>query len=132
MKLIFCLDDNGGLSFNGRRQSRDRILIQDLLLSIGDAPLSVSPYSLPLFEGFERPIKVFEHPEEVADGYCFLECTDPAPYLPMCDEVAIYRWNRRYPDDLCFSQDMTGFAQWESYDFPGSSHEIITKEVWKK
>ena len=31
MKIIACLDDNNGLLFNNRRQSRDRVVIEDIL-----------------------------------------------------------------------------------------------------
>ena len=31
MKLIVCIDDNGGVAFNHRRQSRDRFLIDDII-----------------------------------------------------------------------------------------------------
>lgn len=31
MTLILCVDDRGGLSFNGRRQSQDRRVREDLL-----------------------------------------------------------------------------------------------------
>ena len=31
MKLIVCLDDNKGMMFNNRRQSRDRVLIENVL-----------------------------------------------------------------------------------------------------
>ena len=31
MTIIVCLDDKNGLSFNNRRQSRDKILIEDII-----------------------------------------------------------------------------------------------------
>lgn len=35
MILAFCVDDQGGLAFNHRRQSRDRALVVDLLAAAG-------------------------------------------------------------------------------------------------
>lgn len=35
MILAFCVDDQGGLAFNHRRQSRDRALVVDLLAAVG-------------------------------------------------------------------------------------------------
>jgi len=35
MILAFCVDDQGGLAFNHRRQSRDRGLMADLLAEAG-------------------------------------------------------------------------------------------------
>ena len=34
MKVIVCVDDNNGMMFNNRRQSRDRILIEDVVKSV--------------------------------------------------------------------------------------------------
>ncbi len=134
MKLIFCLDDNNGLAFNRRRQSRDQLLIHDLAQHINGERLLLSPYSIPLFEKETVDLIPAEHPalHAKARDYCFLECTDPAPYLAEADEVIIYRWNRRYPDDVCFTGSLEGFRCVLTYDFAGSSHEKITKEVWQK
>ena len=35
MNLIVCLDDSGGMRFNKRRQSRDSLLIKDLIEAYG-------------------------------------------------------------------------------------------------
>ena len=35
MKIIVCLDDYGGMLFNSRRQSRDRMLIDDIMMDLG-------------------------------------------------------------------------------------------------
>ena len=32
MKVIVCIDDNGGMLFNKRRQSRDRKVLEDISL----------------------------------------------------------------------------------------------------
>ena len=39
MNLIVCLDDKNGMAFNGRRQSRDRLLTEDLLQTVGESCL---------------------------------------------------------------------------------------------
>ena len=41
MKIIACLDDNNGLLFNNRRQSRDRVVIEDILKDCHNSKLSV-------------------------------------------------------------------------------------------
>jgi len=48
--------------------------------------------------------------------------------------VVCYRWNRHYPADQYFDIDLSamGFALSESEDFPGKSHEKITREVYVK
>ena len=49
MILIACVDDRGGMRFNRRRQSQDRLLRQDLLEEAGGRPVWLSPYSLKQF-----------------------------------------------------------------------------------
>lgn len=52
MTVILTLDDRGGMSFNGRRQSRDRLLIADLLSELrarGVTRLVLAPSSASLF-----------------------------------------------------------------------------------
>ena len=38
MILVICVDDKGGMAFNGRRQSMDRLLRADLLQTVGEGP----------------------------------------------------------------------------------------------
>ena len=49
MKLILCVDDKGGLAFNHRRQSRDRVLNEHILMHCGIHRLWISPYTAKLF-----------------------------------------------------------------------------------
>ena len=49
MKLILCVDDKGGLAFNHRRQSRDRVLNERILMHCGMHRLWISPYTAKLF-----------------------------------------------------------------------------------
>ena len=43
MTIVLCLDKNGGRSFNNRRQSRDRKLIDDLCDLAGEREIYMSP-----------------------------------------------------------------------------------------
>ena len=45
MKIIVCLDDGGGMTFNKRRQSRDRILLADIKAMTEGETLFASPFS---------------------------------------------------------------------------------------
>lgn len=134
MTLIVCLDDHGGMMFNRRRQSRDRVLIAELMAHIGDRRLVVSPYSAPLFPADAPNVAVAEDPCTAAgaDEFAFVEDTDPTAAWDEVTSVMLYRWNRVYPADRHFRGDMTGFLLSETNEFVGSSHEKITKEVWKK
>lgn len=130
MTLVVCLDDNLGMMFNHRRQSRDRILIADLLAHVGDRRLVVSPYSAPLFPADAPNVTVAEDPCTAAgeEDFAFVEDT---PISGNPSGMILYRWNRIYPADRHFKGDMTGFLLSETIEFVGSSHEKITKEVWK-
>ena len=45
MIVFVCLDDNNGMMFGGRRQSRDRVVIQDILAQCECSRLWIDEYS---------------------------------------------------------------------------------------
>ncbi len=134
MTLVLCLDDDHGMMFNRRRQSRDRVLIAELLETVGESRLLVSPYSKSLFPEGAVNITVAEDPCAAAGegDYAFVEDTDPASAWETVTTLIIYRWNRAYPADTYFACDLTGFRMTDVTAFEGSSHELINKEIWKK
>ena len=134
MKLIVCLDDACGMMFNHRRQSRDRVLIADVIQHVKNSHLWVSPYSQALFGEDAPTMHVAPDPLKNAkkDDYCFLEDSPLPQSLDGVEELIIYRWNRLYPSDVRFSCDTSAFSLEESLEFVGSSHDKITKEIWKK
>ena len=134
MKLIVCLSDDNGMMFNHRRQSRDRVLIADMLQHVGTAPLWVTPYSAPLFPEDCASLQVVPDPAKVAgeNDYCFVEDAPLPQGLENVNELLIYRWNRLYPSDVFFTCDTSAFCLAKSDEFVGSSHDNITKEIWTK
>ncbi|MBO5939155.1 MAG: ribonuclease Z [Clostridia bacterium] len=136
MKLIVCLDERRGMTFNRRRQSRDRLLIENLLGMVGEDRLWIAPYSAPLFDGKEKEISVSEDfLREAGEGeWCFVENQLCAPFLSKVEEITVYWWNRHYPSDVCFDIDLPkeGFSSQMREEFVGSSHEMITKEVFRR
>ena len=44
MKIFICLDDNNGMMFNGRRQSRDEAVVKDILDFAGEEKVWESSY----------------------------------------------------------------------------------------
>lgn len=83
MFLITAVDDSGGLLFNQRRQSQDRLLRARILDLTGDAPLWMDAYSAGLFEPPAANIRVAEDflDQAGAGEYCLLEDREAAPYL---------------------------------------------------
>ncbi len=133
MKLIVCIDERRGMMFHHRRQSRDRILIADLLEYIGNRTLCFTAYSAPLFADGTAHTRTITALTELANAeYCFVEDLDPVEVADTVDEIVLYHWNRHYPADRYFQMDMRAFSLTDSKDFVGSSHEKITREVWKK
>ena len=133
MKLIVCLDERKGMMFNNRRQSRDRVLIDNLIDMVNGDKLYIAPYSEGLFENKEVKLKVKNNPLKAADeNWCFIENLPVAEYKDEIETVVIYHWNRHYPGDLFFDLELSGYSLEASEEFVGSSHEKITKEIWKK
>lgn len=138
MRIIVCLDDDNGMMFNHRRQSRDRVLCQDVLDICAGEKLYMNSYSAELFE---KPAKektadlvVCEDFLEKAaqEAYCFVENVDILPYQDKICGIILYRWNRRYPGDVFFPLQIEN-GDWKlqsSVAFSGSSHEEITREIY--
>ncbi len=124
MKLIVCLDDNKGMMFNKRRQSRDKILIENMIDFCKGEKLYTNEYSAKLFP--ENSVEIMENPAEVENGYCFAE--NFTVDEEKVEEIIVYKWNRVYPADTYFNIDLGKWNLAETVDIEGSSHGKITRE----
>ena len=112
MKLIVCLDERKGMMFNNRRQSRDRVLIDNMIEMVNGDKLYIAPYSEGLFEDKEVKLKVKNNPLKAADeNWCFIENLPVAEYKDEIETVVIYHWNRHYPGDLFFDLEISKKAR---------------------
>ena len=129
MTLFLCLDDNGGMMFGGKRQSRDRILISDML-SLCPEKLNITPYSETLIKDYSDKVSV--NTDILSGGNWFIEDGRLIDDISGVSKIVIYKWNRVYPADVKFSfnPEEEGFELAEIYEFPGSSHENITRETY--
>ena len=128
-----CIDDKGGMLFNKRRQSRDRVLIDDLCKSA--ERVIALPFSAILFEGRDNALICDEPLSAATDGdVIFIENLPVSSIASEVKKIVIYKWNRVYPADMKidFSPTENGFKLIESYEFEGSSHEKITKEIYER
>ena len=123
MKLIFCLDDRNGIAFNGRRQSRDRKVIDKTLENNRGKIISISPYSEILFKD-RKGIKKTEDLSE--EETVFIEKAVTDQMLRKADELEVYFWNRNYPGDSFVRIDDGVFEMTGEEEFEGYSHEKIT------
>ena len=133
MVVFIAIDDEKGLMFNQRRQSRDRVLRDDVLVECNGEKLWMNSYSRKLF-GSETDGQ-FEVDEDflnkAADGeFCYVETDGLAEYENKISKLVLYRWNRLYPADVYFEIDLSSWTLASTTEFAGSSHERITKEVW--
>lgn len=134
MTVAVCLDDNNGMLFNGRRQSRDRELLLDLQKTAAGR-IVIRPFSEKLFSQAGIPVTVSDAPETeaTAEDIVFFEEGDIAAVLSAATRLIVYRWNRVYPADAVWQGELPphGFTlAGEPTEFVGSSHETITKEVY--
>ena len=137
MKIIVCVDDLNGMMFNKRRQSRDSVLIQDVLNSTTSGRLLIAPYSKILFQDCDEEAYFVSDSlldEALSDDYCFIENKSLLPYSDRIDELIIYHWNRIYPSDMHLDIDPAALSMKlvSTTEFAGSSHEKITKELYKR
>lgn len=129
MKVVVCLDDKNGMLFNNRRQSRDRVLIADIMEEIGNTKLVISPFSRALFAQYSDKVTVMESflSEAPQDSVCFAENCSFSDFTEKISEVTVYKWNRVYPTDFKCDIDFSLFKVVGKKDFAGSSHEKITR-----
>ena len=135
MVVFVCLDNNNGMLFNHRRQSRDANLIKDVEATVGDSSVFLNSYSEPLFAGTSVKLKVTDSflSDAGIDDFCFVENTPVKAYEDQITKLIVYKWNRDYPSDFRFDIDyIDDFKLESSIDFIGTSHEKITKEVYVK
>ena len=134
MTLVVCLSDGGGMIYNNRRLSRDRILMENLSELIGENTLYISDFSAPLFVSSDISAIAVSDPLFSADAmdFAFIEDRGAKEYREKIKRLVIYRWNRDYPYDMAFDIDPVaeGMELVESVVFAGYSHDKITRETY--
>ncbi len=128
MKIIICLDDNNGMLFNNRRQSRDSAVLEDVFANLGSEQLNIFPFSQKLFADFNDKVSVCSSLAE--NNVYFIEDIDIKPYESQIKEIVVYKWNRVYPADFYCEIDFSAFNAVSQTELHGSSHEKITKIIY--
>ena len=128
MILAVCADDRLGMSFGGRRQSKDSA-VRRRLLELSGGNLRMSEYSA---RQFDEPVySGTDYLSGAKSGdWCFVENGDYEGFSDAIEQIVLLRWNRHYPSDLRFSFP----GKWnltQSEEFPGSSHDKLTLEVYE-
>ena len=135
MIVIVCVDNNLGMMFNNRRQSRDIEVVKKIIEFTKGSSLWMNKYSYELFEELDcNRINIDSgFLSETANGeYCFVENTDLESYEKWVEKIIIFRWNTVYPSDRELDIDLKSWQLIENSDFVGKSHKKITMEVYIK
>ena len=135
MTVLAALDERGGMMFNGRRQSQDKLLRQRIVDMTQGSCLRMNAYTFKQFTGMDAAqIQVSEDFLQTAgeNDFCLVENVSAAPYADKIQRLILFFWNRDYPNDFRFDIDWTAppWKKMETLDFPGFSHEKITQEVY--
>ncbi len=126
MKVIMCIDDNYGLSFNKRRVSKDINIIKDI--ESMNIDLYMNEYSYKMFKNYEYKNNIIV--SDVLEGNYFNEFNTLEGLEDSIDKLIIYKFNRRYPSDIKLKIDLSKYVLEDICELVGNSHEKITREVY--
>lgn len=133
MIVIIFLDDNEGMAFNHRRQSRDQAVKERIRQIALGKKLWMNPYSYKLY-GDLYGVETVEAEDFLARAgngeLCLVETECLACVKPEIEKIIAFRWNRRYPADFRLDLELSGWRQEETREFSGVSHEKITEEMY--
>lgn len=139
MTLILCIDDNCGIAFCGKRQSRDRVVLEDIRRTSEGGRLWVSPYTQAVFReyGLEEimpQLHTDAAPEERAQtgDYLFWEAGTKLPAEEKIERMVLYVWGRSYPATETFQLPNGAWACESIEALQGNSHPEIMKIHLKK
>ncbi|MBO5286796.1 MAG: ribonuclease Z [Clostridia bacterium] len=131
MTVIACIDDNNGMLFGGKRQSRDSKVLEDIQRSF--SPVVILPFSEKMIGASGVDYILKDTVDKVRDDETvFLENVDLKTIENRISRLIIYKWNRKYLSDFKFNLDLGKYERKSVCDFSGSSHDKITREVYEK
>lgn len=129
MHLIVCVDDRYGMSFCGRRLSRDKAVSAHILHISAHNELWIHPSSKILFPDLNVKTDPDFLSKAKEGSYCFVETTALPDKMENLESVILYHWNRAYPATVKFPQELLKDMHLaHTEEFPGNSHDKITME----
>lgn len=135
MIAILLLEDNGGMMFNHRRQSRDRVVTERIAEICSGKKLWMNGYSFK-FYGVLDGVETLEDEaflSKAGEGdFCLVEDASLKPYIDQLEGLVIFRWNRAYPSDVYTDIRLEEWEMTEMREYPGNSHEKITEEFYRR
>lgn len=132
MNIIACIDDNNGILFNNRRQSRDKEVIKKIMDVVGENILLIHSFSKNLFEEYDNIVVNDNLLEEAkTSDFCFVENVKPTSCKNI-HKVYLFKWNKKYPYDTTFDIKTDEYHLAFTEEFKGNSHDNITLEIYCK
>ncbi|MBF0579215.1 hypothetical protein IM774_05360 [Erysipelotrichaceae bacterium RD49] len=129
MNAIFIVDQENGLAFNHRPQSRDRMLMDDLK-SLVDEPIQAESYFGRMAASYGVPIT---DTLEDDNGWVLFDHNPTPEEASQIDKILLYRFmDVEYPADQILSLDFSPFACIAQTEFAGSSHDCIVRKVFER
>lgn len=135
MILIAALDNAGGMLFNQRRQSQDRILRDHIFEKFQPQKLWMNAFTFDQFSECDVPCICVSETclNDACEGdYVFIENLSVADYADKIEQLILYKWNRDYPADFFFDLSLENWTLSTMEEFPGYSHELITEEIYTR
>ena len=132
MKLIVCVDDNFGISFNKRRQSFDTLQMEDVKKIILNKKVYLTSYTYDLYKSMDLNFEIIDEDTEfLNDSFFIYEGDFIEKVFENVTEIICYYWNRNYPFDKTF-EDFKSFKEIDNFSFKGKSHDKITRKKYVK
>lgn len=134
MKISYCIAENAGLSFNGRRVSRDLKILENIKKEAGNGKICVENGSVGIFERLGIAVFCISSADDAEKDCIFFAESESEAYLDKSDTLVIYKFNRSYPADVFIPTEKINaeFELISAEDFQGASHEKITKEIYRR
>lgn len=128
MNIIICIEKNKGISFNNRRLSKDKKIIDDI---VKNYDVVGNKYTQAMFEEYGLTIKEKKIKNATKkDLYYFIE-DDSINSIDCINNLIIYDFNRNYPSDVKLIINLENFILIEEFKIEGTSHKEIIKKVYR-
>lgn len=131
MILVVCVDKNNGIMFNNRRQSRDKVLIERVMLM--NKKVWINSFSKELFKEYSNVCVDDDFKNKCNDDdICFVENVSLSELVNKADKIILYNWNREYPADTYLDLSLSDWQQISENEFVGNSHDKITEQIYTR
>ena len=148
MTIIACVDLRMGLSFNGKRQTRDKLVVKHILNNCDPKlGLTVTPrsgrYIMDSMKSLDEELTIPLHivpeltPENAQSSDIFIETGTPdsiSELLDMADHVILYVWNTTYlyTEQFPDIQNQSVWTLTHAELMEGSSHDEVTIQLYER